>query len=174
MEKTPLLVVDDDAAIRKLFERIAQRAGFEVDSAKDGVEALEMMQRKPYDIAIVDLMMPRLNGYELLQKIREIEDPPVLIVASAATDGQEHEFDDTLVRRIIKKPFDIDAVTKILVETATQIASTRAVPAKPIPVALTDVKITVAEPEIKDKDPSAEIEGNHVPRDGERASRPQS
>ncbi|MGZ7078952.1 MAG: response regulator, partial [Thermoanaerobaculia bacterium] len=63
MQKTPLLVVDDDDAIRRLLERVALRAGFDVDAAKDGVEALEMMQRRRYDIAIVDLMMPRLRGY---------------------------------------------------------------------------------------------------------------
>ncbi|HEY3055484.1 MAG TPA: response regulator, partial [Thermoanaerobaculia bacterium] len=67
--KVPLLIVDDDAPIRKLLERVASRAGFDVDTAKDGVEALEMLERKHYAIAIVDLMMPRLSGYELVQKI---------------------------------------------------------------------------------------------------------
>ena len=134
MQKTPLLVVDDDSAIRKLLERIAQRAGFDVDSAKDGVEALQMMQRKQYDIAIIDLMMPRLSGYELIQKISELDPRPCLIVASAASPSQTTPLDDTLVRRVIEKPFDIQAVAKALVETAKEIAEQRA-RAYTIPVA---------------------------------------
>ena len=67
--KTPLLIVDDDKAVRRLLARVAERAGFEVDTAKDGFQALEMLQHKQYEIAIVDLMMPRLSGYELVQKI---------------------------------------------------------------------------------------------------------
>lgn len=63
------MVVDDDHAIRKLLERIAKRAGFEVETAKDGLEALEMLDAREYDIALIDLMMPRLSGYELVQRI---------------------------------------------------------------------------------------------------------
>jgi DNA-binding response OmpR family regulator len=144
VQKTPLLVVDDDAAIRKLLHRIAQRAGFDVDSAKDGIEALEMMQLRRYDIAIVDLMMPRLSGYELIQKVSELEHRPCLIVASAATSG-EISLDDSVVRRVIKKPFDISAVANTLVEVAKQIADERGATPSTIPVAGTDVKITVSE-----------------------------
>jgi DNA-binding response OmpR family regulator len=162
VQKTPLLVVDDDAAIRKLLERIAQRAGFAVESARDGVEALEMMERKHYDIAIIDLMMPRLSGYELVQKVGEIENRPVLIVASAATNGETRKLDDTLVRRVITKPFDIDAVAKTLVETEAQIAEQRALAAPTIPVARAAVKTTMTEPEAKK--PSPDAEDNRAPR----------
>ena len=55
-KKTPLLIVDDDRAVRRLLARIAERAGFEVDTAKDGLQAIEMLEKKQYDIAIVDLM----------------------------------------------------------------------------------------------------------------------
>src|SRR5436305_1634759 len=67
--KGRLLVVDDDRAIRKLLERIARRAGFEADGARDGVEALEMLDRGHYDVALIDLMMPRLSGYELVARL---------------------------------------------------------------------------------------------------------
>jgi len=149
LPKTPLLVVDDDPAIRRLLQRIAQRAGFEVDAAKDGIEALEMMQRKQYDIGIIDLMMPRLSGYELVQRISEMNARPCLIVASAATNGTLKSLDDTLVRRVIKKPFDIEAVAKALVETAAQIAEQRAAVAPPeaakLPVAPEGSVISVSE-----------------------------
>ena len=112
--KGRLLVVDDDLAIRKLLERIARRAGFEADGAKDGVEALEMLERGHYDVALIDLMMPRLSGYELVQRIGARDQRPVLIVATALTSGDLKSVDDTLVRQVIRKPFDVHAVIAAL------------------------------------------------------------
>lgn len=122
-KKTDLLIVDDDAAIRKLLARIAEREGFAVDTARDGVDALEKMEKKNYQIAIVDLMMPRLSGYELVQKINALVPRPIVIVATALTNGDVATLDDSLVRRVIRKPFDINAVAKALVETAKQMLS---------------------------------------------------
>src|SRR5690242_14356978 len=106
--KTPLLIVDDDKAVRRLLSRIAERAGFDVDSAKDGVQALEMLEKKQYDIAIVDLMMPRMSGYDLVQKISTLNPRPVVLVATALMNGDVASLDDSMVRRVIKKPFDIN------------------------------------------------------------------
>ncbi len=136
--KVPLLIVDDDAPIRKLLERVASRAGFNVDTAKDGVEALELLQRKQYAIAIVDLMMPRLSGYDLVQKISTMNPRPVVIVATALTNGDVAKIDDTLVKRVIKKPFDVKAVAEALVETARQIAEKEESSSKEISVAPAD------------------------------------
>jgi DNA-binding response OmpR family regulator len=112
------LVVDDDHAIRKLLERIARRAGFEVHGAKDGVEALEMLDAQQFDVALIDLMMPRLSGYELVQEISVREQRPVIIVATAMTNTDVGTVDDSLVRRVIRKPFDVDAVAAALKEAA--------------------------------------------------------
>lgn len=124
--KTPLLIVDDDKAVRRLLSRIAERAGFDVDSAKDGLQAMEMLDKKQYDIAIVDLMMPRMSGYDLVQKISTLNPRPVVLVATALMNGDVASLDDSMVRRVIKKPFDINAVAAALVETARDIASQRA------------------------------------------------
>lgn len=123
LRKTTLLVVDDEPAIRKLLQRIAQRAGFEVATAKDGVDALEMFAVRSYDIAIVDLMMPRLSGYELVQKLSALEPRPIVIVATALTNGDVATLDDSMVRRVIRKPFDIQAVAEALIETAKQMVA---------------------------------------------------
>jgi DNA-binding response OmpR family regulator len=138
-ERVSLLVVDDEEAIRTLLARVGERAGFLVDTARDGVEALEMLRSKDYMIAIVDLMMPRLSGYELIQQISALEPRPFVIVATALTNGAIASLDDSLVRRVIRKPFDIHAVAAGLIETARQIAEARAgdasAPAKVITVA---------------------------------------
>lgn len=133
--KARLLVVDDERPIRKLLERIALRAGFEVDTARDGEEALEMLAVKQYDIAIVDLMMPRVSGYQLVQAIANLHPRPAVIVATALTNGQTASLDDSMVRRVIRKPFDITAVATALIDTAMQIAEQRAMAETPIPVA---------------------------------------
>ena len=121
-----MLVIDDDEAIRTLLARVGERAGFIVDAARDGVEALEMLRRKDYMIAIVDLMMPRLSGYELVQQISAMKPRPFVIVATALTNGAIASLDDSMVRRVIRKPFDIHAVATVLIETARQIADARA------------------------------------------------
>jgi DNA-binding response OmpR family regulator len=125
-KKTPLLIVDDDKAVRRLLARVAERAGFDVDTAKDGVQAVEMLEKKQYDIAIVDLMMPRMSGYDLVQKISAMNPRPVVLVATALMNGDVASLDDSMVRRVIKKPFDINAVAAALVETARDIAQQRA------------------------------------------------
>ena len=125
-EKTSLLIIDDEPPIRTLLKRVAERAGFAVDTARDGVEALEMLARKDYAIAIVDLMMPRLDGYELVQKISTLKPRPTVIVATALTNTDVASLDDSMVRRVIRKPFDIHAVASALIETAKQIAEERA------------------------------------------------
>ena len=154
--KTPLLVVDDDRTVRKLLTRIAERAGFDVDSARDGLEALEMMEKKDYEIAIVDLMMPRLSGYELVQKISALVPRPTVIVATALMNGDVASLDDSMVRRVIRKPFDIDAVAAALIETAQDIAEQRAADAavgQEAPrVVVKDTKVLAKEATILAKD----------------------
>jgi CheY-like chemotaxis protein len=130
--KARLLVVDDDKAIRSLLATVAKRAGFSVDVAIDGLEALELLENKTYDIALVDLMMPRLSGYELVQRISAITPRPAVIVATALTNGDVKSLDDSMVRHVIRKPFDIQAIVKALVETAVQIAAEKKIDVKPL------------------------------------------
>ena len=128
--KGRLLVVDDDSAIRKLLERIARRAGFDVHAAKDGMEALEMLDAADYDVALIDLMMPRLSGYELVQHIGLRERRPIVIVATALTNSDVASVDDTLVRHVIRKPFDVQAVIAALHDAVTKIAAPDSPPAE--------------------------------------------
>lgn len=133
-KKTSLLVVDDDRAVRKLLERIAIRAGFDVTPAKDGQHAIELLAERTFEIVIVDLMMPRVSGYDLVQKISTMSPRPTVIVATALTNGDVAKLDDSMVRRVIRKPFDVNAVAKTLVEVAAEIAAGRPVEKPPAPV----------------------------------------
>lgn len=146
-----VLVVDDDTAIRELLARIATREGFAVDTARDGFEALEMLAAKSYTLVVVDLMMPRVSGYELVQRISTLEPRPFVIVTTALTNGDVATLDDSMVRRVIRKPFDIHAVAETLIETAKQIAAER--PADALE------GVATPSPAIDAKQPEGDLEG---------------
>ena len=130
--KQRLLIVDDDRPIRHLLKRLAQRAGFDADTAKDGRDAIENLNAATYDIVIIDLMMPRVSGFELVQHINTLDPRPTVIVATAMMNGDIARIDDSMIRRVIRKPFDIDTVMKALIETAAELAAGREVGSVPL------------------------------------------
>jgi pilus assembly protein CpaE len=80
-----ILVVDDDVSILRLIEFSLTRAGHTVNTARDGDEGLELAYSEPPDLAIVDIMMPRMNGYEFCRRIRQdprTERTPILILSA--------------------------------------------------------------------------------------------
>lgn len=121
--KQRLLIVDDDKPIRHLLSRLAHRAGFDADTAKDGHDAIEKLNAATYDIVVIDLMMPRISGFELVEHINTLHPRPTVIVATAMMNGDIRRIDDSMIRRVIRKPFDIDTVMKALIETAAELAA---------------------------------------------------
>lgn len=101
-----ILIVDDDPNIRNLVSIYLKEEGFTVFQAENGQEALKVLEKKLCDMAIVDIMMPVVDGYELTKDIREFYDIPViLLTAKSQIEDKEKGFlsgtDDYLV-----KPFD--------------------------------------------------------------------
>lgn len=105
-----VLVVDDDDAIRALLCTILRRRGFAVDSARNGAEALDKCERCRYAVVLLDLMMPQLNGYEVLNTFakRRKEDRPLILVLTAGAEPRDLAAD--LVAGTIRKPFDVDMI----------------------------------------------------------------
>lgn len=103
-----LLIVDDDREIRELLKVDLQLSGYLVDTACDGQEGLTMALKSSYDLILLDVMMPKMDGYEVCQNIRKVnkEIPILLLTAKGAIEdkvvGFERGADDYLV-----KPFDI-------------------------------------------------------------------
>lgn len=84
-----VLIADDDVDILSLVGLRLERAGYEVVTAKDGIEALEAVDARTPDIAVVDVMMPRMDGHELVRRLREREDTrelPILILTADVHD----------------------------------------------------------------------------------------
>jgi len=105
-----VLVVDDDQALRGLFMTLLSKSGFEVDTANDGRVAFDQIHRHPYSVILLDLMMPEVNGFELLERLQR--DSPALlsrvIVMTGASQRSIQNLDTTRVWGLIRKPFDID------------------------------------------------------------------
>src|SRR5438132_10707265 len=105
-----VLVVDDDVALRGLFTRLFSRKGFSVDCAPDGRVAFDQLSRHNYSVILLDLMMPEVNGFELLERL-ERDSPALLervIVMTGASQRFVEKIDTSRVWGLIRKPFDLD------------------------------------------------------------------
>lgn len=104
-----ILVVDDDKNIRKLIEAHLTQAGFEVILARHGQEALDLMDIHRFDTVVADIMMPYIDGYELVSDIRHMDDkmPILMITAKDAFEDKKRAF-DIGADDYITKPIDFD------------------------------------------------------------------
>ena len=101
------LVVDDEKLIVKGIKFSLEQDGYDVDVAYDGSEALKMAKEKEYDIVLLDVMLPEMDGMEVCQAIREFSEMPIIMLTAKGTDmdkilGLEYGADD-----YITKPFNI-------------------------------------------------------------------
>lgn len=114
-----VLVVDDEPAIRALVAKIVERAGLAVDTAANGAEAIERMDATPYAVVLVDLMMPILDGYGVVDYVRALRHHrPAVIVISAGDSALLRRLDGSVVHSIVRKPFDIDVLADLIVAAA--------------------------------------------------------
>lgn len=107
------LVCEDDNSIRALIRTVLRREGFEVDVAVDGREGIACLDRGGYDIVVLDLTMPEVDGYAVVRHLQE-HSPNALqhvIITTAASDVVETRFPSTICT-VVPKPFDIDTLTR--------------------------------------------------------------
>lgn len=84
-----VLIAEDDEDIVKLLKLYLENEGVDVKWAKDGVEACEIFDKEKINLAIVDIMMPRMNGYELTKYIRNKSNIPIIILSAAQLDSDK-------------------------------------------------------------------------------------
>jgi OmpR family response regulator RpaB len=104
--KRRILVVDDEASIRTLVKTVLERAGYDVTTARDGREAIALLATSDYDVVLLDVIMPRLNGLGVIDELRR-NNTAVLAHTYLLTGGDSAQFADLPVRGVIAKPFDI-------------------------------------------------------------------
>jgi DNA-binding response OmpR family regulator len=123
-----VLVVDDDVSIRLMLTRVLQREDFEVESARDGLEAIEKLKLERFDVIFLDLMMPRLDGMGVVRYLRA-NDPESLrsiIVVTAFPSVSDEMFRDEPVAKVMAKPFDIQSLVAGARQLIGEVATWRA------------------------------------------------
>lgn len=98
-----LLIVDDEEMIRMLIKKYAEFEGYEVFEAKNGLECIEMVRNNDYDVIIMDVMMPELDGFSAAKEIRKIKNIPMIILSARGEEydrihGFEMGVDDYVVK----------------------------------------------------------------------------
>ena len=102
-----ILVVDDDKNTKLYFRAILEKAGYSVSTASDGVEALDVMDREHIDLIVLDVMMPRMDGYEFTETLRATKnDLPILMVSAKQLPTDKHRGFAVGTDDYITKPID--------------------------------------------------------------------
>lgn len=111
MQEKRILIVDDDDEIRDLLEFDVRASGYFVDTAKDGMEGLNKALNNTYDLILLDVMMPKMNGFDVCKNIRQAKLAiPILMLTAKGTIDDKTEGFDCGADDYLVKPFDIQEV----------------------------------------------------------------
>ncbi len=114
-----VLVVDDEPAIRALVAKIIDRAGLPVDTAASGQEAIEKLDLRAYAVLVVDLMMPLVDGFAVIEHLRECgRRKPAIVVITAGDSATIRRLDAAMVHSVVRKPFDVEVLSGLVTAAA--------------------------------------------------------
>jgi CheY-like chemotaxis protein len=105
-----VLIVEDDPAIRRLLDVTFRHEGLKVSTARDGMEAIDALKSHQYRVLVLDLMMPRVSGWEVIDWLKERPEgkPRSVIVVSATNREVLAALEPEVVNAIVFKPFDVN------------------------------------------------------------------
>ena len=107
-ERLNVMIVDDSVTVRKVTTRLMERHGFEVSTAKDGIDALSQLQEIRPDIMLLDIEMPRMDGFEVLRSVRRdelLKDLPIIMITSRTGEKHKQQAMELGVNQYLGKPF---------------------------------------------------------------------
>lgn len=115
-----VLVVDDDPDVRGVLAMVLGKAGLRVDVASDGNEALALVREHQHSVILLDLIMPKADGFAVLDGLQLIEfaAPPVVLVLTGADRRVVERLDGRQIHGIVRKPFDAEEVASIVAACA--------------------------------------------------------
>jgi chemosensory pili system protein ChpA (sensor histidine kinase/response regulator) len=118
-EVPTVLVVDDSLTVRKITGRLLERSGYRVVTAKDGIDALEQMVELVPDVMLVDIEMPRMDGFDLTRNVRadsRLKAIPIIMITSRTAEKHRNYAAEIGVNHYLGKPYDEDELLKLIGE----------------------------------------------------------
>ena len=124
MASKKVLIAEDSSVIQNLTKKILQIQNYEIFSAKNGLEVLSMLENDYYDIILMDINMPKMDGMECAEKVRALADPkksqiPIVAITGNARNYTIDEFKKAGINEYLQKPLNFDT----LVETVKTLTS---------------------------------------------------
>jgi len=124
-QKKRILVVDDEEDIRFVLRMLLERHGFEVETAEDGLDALEKIRSQKFDLVILDILMPKMDGFQVAKRMEQMGvQTPVIMLTAKADDESMWEGYRSGATLYVPKPFDnkylLDAVRYLIGDISEQ------------------------------------------------------
>ena len=115
-----VLVVDDDASVREILSSVLQQHDLSVDAADGGEAAIELLREHHYAVVLLDLLMPGVDGFALLDQMAggEVVSPPVVLVITGADRAAIERLDAQRIHGIVRKPFDPEELASLVAACA--------------------------------------------------------
>ena len=124
-DKKRVLVAEDSSVIQNLTKKVLQFQNYEIISVKDGQQVIDKIKNESFDVILMDINMPKMNGMECSRQIRAMSDTdkaqtPIIAISGNADNYSENDFKDAGINEYIPKPIDFDH----LVETVNKYTET--------------------------------------------------
>ena len=112
-----ILIVDDEPFILRSLAFVLRKEGYDVDTASDGEAGLEKLSQNNYDVTFLDIMMPKMGGFEVLEKVKTLDPPIDTKIVFLSAKGMEEDREHGLALgacEFVSKPFSPAAVVQLL------------------------------------------------------------
>jgi CheY-like chemotaxis protein len=115
-----ILVVDDDEMVLMALNELLKPEGYEVDAVGSGAEALEHLEKHTYNLLMLDIIMPEMNGFELCRKIRQkeaLQETPIVFLTAKSREEDREEGIEAGANLFLSKPISPDKLLEIVSDT---------------------------------------------------------
>ena len=155
MSKTRILIVDDELSIIKFLRANLQAKGYEVLAAMDGAEALQTFEMELPDLVILDIMMPKTNGFEVCRQLREWTQTPIIMLSARGDENDKVKCLDLGADDYITKPFGASELIARVRAVLRRIEAAATTPSQPsftsgdLQISFAQRRVTITDKEVK-------------------------